>query len=247
LRRVGNKPSPRQDVFSTVTVLTTNEPKKQRTSSRPERSGVEGPPHLSLLLPLPVLPTQPRPTGSPILRAFAKGGNQTLTSPRRLFNSPRPNNGRTQKQRTSSRPEGSGVEGPPHLSLLLLLPVLPTQPRPTGCPILRAFCEGWETNPHPRQDVFSTVPVRTTDEPKKQRTSSRPERSGVEGPPHLSLLLPLPVLPTQPRPTGCPILRAFAKGGNQTLTPPRRLFNCPRPNNDEPKNNGRHFDRSLTK
>jgi hypothetical protein len=134
------------------------------------------------------------------------------------------------------------VESPPHLSLLLPLPVLPTQPRRPGAPSF-ALLRRVGIKPSSRQDVFSTVPVLTTNEPKNN--GRHPDRSAAEWrDPAFVVALAVPCSPTQPRPTGCPSFALLRRVGIKP-SPRQDVFSTvPVLTTNEPKNNGRHFDRT---
>ncbi len=108
----------------------------------------------------------------------------------------------------------------------LPLPVLTNQPKPLGCPILRAPDRPMvgERTPLPRRSyrcLFSSHP------PQKHVISTGAKRSG-ETPVFRFCFCRCLFTSNQPKPLGCPIHRALAMGGMYKFNSPN-LCSCPEP------------------
>jgi hypothetical protein len=144
----------------------------------------------------------------------------------------------------------------PANTALLPLPVLP-RPKPLGCPIHRALCDGLgckpsttaEPPPLPLPVAFPTQNKEPSFRPKpitrSLRTAQRRNPVLYTTVSQPTALLPLPVLLSQPKPLGCPIHRALCDGWDLDRQPLQnhRLCRCLFLSPLKTKN--RHFDQKA--
>jgi hypothetical protein len=99
------------------------------------------------------------------------------------------------------------------------LPVLPDRTQPTGCPIHRALCDGWDEQLFASHNTVVVVVAVTLRRSKESAAVAVSACCRDPSPKAEDLLLssPLPVLPDRSQTNGCPIHRALCDGWDERL------------------------------